>query len=126
MHKHLVTSLGLQAACPPDCMPDNHAMAGMAGGLAAAWTAAGRTDGVVLFVVQPGERNVFDQQWLQVRACVLPWGGHNAYRLTHYRPSLCAADDAERRPWHQDRAPHLGRDLRDVHHRQRRPAGCWQ
>ena len=66
MHKHLVTSLGLQAACPPDCMPANHAMAGMAGGLAAAWTAAGRTDGVVLFVVQPGERNVFDQQWLQV------------------------------------------------------------
>ena len=67
MHVHLVKSMNLQSACPLRCMPDNHAMAGMAGGLAAAWSEMGRTRAVVLFVVQPGERNVYDQQWLQVR-----------------------------------------------------------
>jgi hypothetical protein len=113
MHKHLVTSLGLQAACPPDCMPANHAMAGMAGGLAAAWTAAGRTDGVVLFVVQPGERNVFDQQWLQVRAAAWTntcWTNTCIQADSLPRQSSCATDDAERRPRHQDCAPHPGRD----------------
>lgn len=68
MHKDLIKALDLQAACPLECMPDNDAMAGMAGGLAAAWSAVGRKDAAVLFVVQPGERNIFDQQWLQ--ACL--------------------------------------------------------
>jgi hypothetical protein len=28
----------------------------------------GRADGVVVMIVQPGERNVFDQQWIQARS----------------------------------------------------------
>lgn len=52
-----------------DNLPVNHSAQGLACGLAAAHKAYGPGGGgrktVVLFIVQPGERNVFDQRWLE-------------------------------------------------------------
>ena len=46
-------------------MPHNHSLRDIAAGLAEAWRAYGRESAQVLFVVQGGERNVFDQRWLE-------------------------------------------------------------
>ena len=64
LHRQLLPRMGLDARYPASSLPANGAREGLAGGLAQAWRAAGSA-GSVLFVVQPGERNVFDQQWLQ-------------------------------------------------------------
>ena len=49
--------------------PQNESIAGLANGLAVAHKTyldqGGSTDSKILFVVQPGERNVFDQNWLE-------------------------------------------------------------
>ena len=37
MHRDLVKRAGLERTYPPAAMPDNHALEGMSGGLAAAW-----------------------------------------------------------------------------------------
>jgi hypothetical protein len=95
MHRHVVQRAGLEHAYPLSAMPENEALEGMAAGLAAAWTEVrlcrgassfltslalkqrharcvraqvGNANGVVIMVVQPNERNVFDQQWIQARA----------------------------------------------------------
>lgn len=44
-------------------LPDNDAMEKISDGMAAAIAAAG--GGVMVMIVQPGERNAYDQQWLQ-------------------------------------------------------------
>ncbi|KAH8109754.1 glutathione synthase [Phellopilus nigrolimitatus] len=46
-------------------LPPNRTTATLAAGLAAAHRAYGVTGAHILFVVQPGERNVFDQRWLE-------------------------------------------------------------
>ncbi|KAJ3358378.1 hypothetical protein GGF32_000480 [Allomyces javanicus] len=46
-------------------LPDNRAMQSIARGLAEAHTQYGRKEAVVVMVVQPGERNAFDQRWLE-------------------------------------------------------------
>jgi glutathione synthase len=46
-------------------LPSNEAMAGISRALAAATRAAGGPNAVMVMVVQPGERNAYDQQWLQ-------------------------------------------------------------
>jgi len=79
---------GLEALCPPPSLPPNSALEGLAAGLAEAWRAAGGT-GVVLFVVQPGERNVFDQQWLQATL----WSEHGVRTV---RRTLAQVDAAGR------------------------------
>lgn len=48
-----------------DNYPVNDALHSIAQGLAEGWQAYGRKDAVVLFVVQEGERNIFDQMALQ-------------------------------------------------------------
>lgn len=48
-----------------DAYPANESLREIAAGLAEGWKAYGEDDAVVLFVVQEGERNVFDQRWLQ-------------------------------------------------------------
>lgn len=48
-----------------DNFPSNETTQGLAQGLAAAHGAYGSPDAKILFVVQPGERNLFDQQWLE-------------------------------------------------------------
>jgi glutathione synthase len=50
------------AALSSDRLPPNDAMAGIARALAAATVAAGGGEAVMLMVVQPGERNAYDQQ----------------------------------------------------------------
>ena len=69
LHRHLVSS-GAYPETPEltlDAIPRNPAAEGLAAGLAAAHEAYGATsrEKVVLFIVQPGERNVFDQRWLE-------------------------------------------------------------
>ncbi|KIR43083.1 glutathione synthetase [Cryptococcus deuterogattii 99/473] len=49
----------------PANYPTNEPLKKLAAGLAAAWKAFGDEQAVVLFVVQDGERNVFDQKWLE-------------------------------------------------------------
>lgn len=49
----------------PANYPINSSLTELAGGLADGWRAYGKNDAVVLFVVQEGERNVFDQRLLQ-------------------------------------------------------------
>lgn len=49
----------------PDNYPTNHSLVEIAAGLAEGWRAYGKKDALVLFVVQEGERNVFDQRLLQ-------------------------------------------------------------
>ena len=49
-------------------MPTNHTRRGLVGGLAVAhnaYIAQFSSKASILFVVQPGERNVFDQRWLE-------------------------------------------------------------
>ncbi|KAK9454666.1 hypothetical protein V1511DRAFT_521821 [Dipodascopsis uninucleata] len=48
-------------------MPENPSAKGLAKGLAVAHKAYNVQDSYVLFVVQPGERNAFDQRWLEYR-----------------------------------------------------------
>ena len=46
-------------------MPDNPAITGIPAAIAAAAQAHGAPEAVVVMVVQPGERNAYDQQWIQ-------------------------------------------------------------
>ncbi|KAK7204348.1 glutathione synthase [Myxozyma melibiosi] len=48
-----------------ETMPENPSAKGLAAGLATAHNAYGVPSAVVLFVIQPGERNAFDQRWLE-------------------------------------------------------------
>ncbi|KAJ3230062.1 hypothetical protein HDU81_004789 [Chytriomyces hyalinus] len=46
-------------------LPSNNALQGLTKGLARAWELYGSPTAVVVMVVQPGERNSFDQRWLE-------------------------------------------------------------
>ncbi|GBF95516.1 glutathione synthetase [Raphidocelis subcapitata] len=85
MHRHLIgraagASDAARAAAEALAarLPVNKAMEEIAAAMAAAVEAAG--GGVVLMVVQPGERNAYDQQWLQQTL----WAAHGVrtVRLT--------------------------------------------
>ncbi|KAF8463798.1 glutathione synthase [Gautieria morchelliformis] len=68
MHRYLLAATAYYNAAPvlaPPNMPSNESLAFLAGGLARAHTAYGTDDARILFVVQDGERNVFDQRWLE-------------------------------------------------------------
>lgn len=86
LHRHLIDCFGLSPHFPPHALPINPSLSAMAEGLAAAWLEAGSC-GAVLFVVQPGERNVFDQQWLQARL----WETH---RIVTLRRTLAQCAEA--------------------------------
>lgn len=58
-------------------LPTNNAIEGIPAGLAAAAKAHGAAGGVVVMVVQPGERNAYDQQWLQLQL----WEQHGVRTL---------------------------------------------
>lgn len=64
MHRYLLERSGAPQSVL-DRLPFNDAKAELADALGAAVTAHGAPGGVVVMVVQPGERNAFDQQWLQ-------------------------------------------------------------
>ena len=70
--RHLLLStsyFGLSPFLKPENLPKNDTIAGLAKGLAAGHVAyvssGGSPSSKILFVVQPGERNVFDQRWLE-------------------------------------------------------------
>ncbi|KAL1748336.1 glutathione synthase [Schizophyllum fasciatum] len=68
MHRYLQQSnqyLNASEHLKPENFPSNNTTAGIASGLAAAHKAYGKPGSYILFVVQPGERNVFDQSWLE-------------------------------------------------------------
>jgi glutathione synthase len=68
MHRYLLAATGFFGASPHlarEAFPQNDTTAGLAAGLAAAHAAYGVPNAEILFVVQPDERNVFDQRMLE-------------------------------------------------------------
>ncbi|KAG2366242.1 glutathione synthase [Suillus spraguei] len=68
MHRHILASTSYFSASPhltADNFPENNTTSGLAEGLAKAHEAYGVRGARILFVVQPNERNVFDQRWLE-------------------------------------------------------------
>ncbi|KAI0058239.1 glutathione synthase [Artomyces pyxidatus] len=68
MHRHLQASTGYFDASPllkPENFPPNDTVQGLVSGIAEAHKAYGVPSARVLFVVQPNERNVFDQRLLE-------------------------------------------------------------
>ncbi|RPD66201.1 glutathione synthase [Lentinus tigrinus ALCF2SS1-7] len=68
MHRYLAATTEYFNSSPylkPDNLPPNETIAGLVEGLASAHRTYGATSAWILFVVQPGERNVFDQRWLE-------------------------------------------------------------
>ncbi|KAG0698823.1 glutathione synthase [Suillus ampliporus] len=68
MHRHILASTSYFSVSPhltADNFPENNTTSGLAEGLAKAHEAYGVPDARILFVVQPNERNVFDQRWLE-------------------------------------------------------------
>ncbi|WVF69870.1 glutathione synthetase [Kwoniella sp. CBS 6097] len=61
-------------------LPQNEPLKQLAAGLAEGWEAYSASEAVVLFVVQDGERNVFDQRWLEFE--LLERYGINVVRRT--------------------------------------------
>ncbi|KAI9492816.1 glutathione synthase [Zychaea mexicana] len=48
-----------------DQLPENRSIQAIAGGIASAWKLYGNPNARVMMVVQPGERNAFDQRWIE-------------------------------------------------------------
>ncbi|TFK74734.1 glutathione synthase [Pluteus cervinus] len=68
LHRYLHATTGYYDLSPvlkEENFPPNQTTAGLAEGLAAAHKAYGNKSAYILFVVQAGERNVFDQRWLE-------------------------------------------------------------
>ncbi|KAI0036289.1 glutathione synthase [Vararia minispora EC-137] len=68
LHRHLYAStsyFGASALLKPGCFPPNKTVRGLAAGIAEAHRAYGCPSAHVLFIVQPGERNIFDQRLLE-------------------------------------------------------------
>ncbi|KAI0721033.1 glutathione synthase [Cerioporus squamosus] len=68
MHRYLAATTEYFNSSPYltlENLPPNETIAGLAEGLVAAHKAYGSSSAWILFVVQPGERNVFDQRWLE-------------------------------------------------------------
>lgn len=72
-------------ALDPARLPDNPTLDTLPDAIAAAARAHGAPGGVVVMVVQPGERNAYDQQWLALRL----WERHG---LRVLRRSLAQVD----------------------------------
>jgi glutathione synthase len=66
MHRYLLERSGASSG-ELENLPPNDAMTEIASALGAAVEAHEAANGVVVMIVQPGERNAFDQQWLQLR-----------------------------------------------------------
>ena len=68
-HRHLVERFATAAAVVDggyslQRMPESSSLEAPADALAAAWSAYADPGAVVLFIVQPGERNAYDQRWI--------------------------------------------------------------
>ncbi|KAF8993507.1 hypothetical protein BDQ17DRAFT_1368246 [Cyathus striatus] len=68
LHRYLYSATRFYDSSPHltlESFPTNESIAGLAEGLKMAHKAYGVEGSQILFVVQPGERNVFDQRWLE-------------------------------------------------------------
>lgn len=65
LHRHLVDAIGDTCPFSKDKLPENNPIVGLGNGLAEAWKLYGNDEAIVLFVVQDGEKNRFDQRLLQ-------------------------------------------------------------
>lgn len=65
LHKHLVRRLDLDVYERVGQLPENDAIAEIPAALAAAHKAFADPSAVVVMVVQPGEKNSYDQQWIE-------------------------------------------------------------
>eukprot|EP00197_Chlamydomonas_leiostraca_P013601 CAMPEP_0202858398 /NCGR_PEP_ID=MMETSP1391-20130828/955_1 /ASSEMBLY_ACC=CAM_ASM_000867 /TAXON_ID=1034604 /ORGANISM="Chlamydomonas leiostraca, Strain SAG 11-49" /LENGTH=492 /DNA_ID=CAMNT_0049537319 /DNA_START=188 /DNA_END=1666 /DNA_ORIENTATION=- len=68
-------------------LPPNVAIEALPAGIAAAAKAHGAPGGIVVMVVQPGERNAYDQQWLQLQL----WERHGLRTLRRTLGQIAAA-----------------------------------
>ena len=76
MHRYLLGRLGASHA-ELAALPEHNAMDGIVDAMGAAAAEYGQLGGVMVMVVQPGERNAYDQQWLQTRL----WERHGVRTL---------------------------------------------
>ncbi|KAF8315572.1 glutathione synthase [Clavulina sp. PMI_390] len=67
MHQHLWGHFALQSYAPKALLPENPVLDQMSSAIASAHKAYGNAASAVLFVVQPQERNVFDQRLLEYK-----------------------------------------------------------
>ncbi|KAG0165883.1 hypothetical protein DFQ28_008167 [Apophysomyces sp. BC1034] len=67
MHRYLLSAVEGYAdgQIKLDQLPENRGIEGLANGIASAWKLYGKPDAYVLMVTQDGERNAFDQRWLE-------------------------------------------------------------
>ncbi|KAI9245110.1 glutathione synthase [Phascolomyces articulosus] len=67
LHRYLLQASERYAAgvINIDQLPENRSVQAIAGGIASAWKLYGNPHARVMMVVQPGERNVFDQRWIE-------------------------------------------------------------
>lgn len=72
LHRYLATATdGYYGTSPllksptSETFPKSQALEELTRGLAEGWKAYGKAEARILFVVQAGERNVFDQRWLE-------------------------------------------------------------
>ncbi|SAL99036.1 hypothetical protein [Absidia glauca] len=67
LHKYLLSSVDKygHGHITLDQLPENHAVESIADGLASAWKLYNKPSARVMMIVQPGERNAFDQRWIE-------------------------------------------------------------
>lgn len=67
LHRYLVTAMGEYAGdqIKMNQLPDNKAMESIAQGLADAWKLYNNPKAHIAMIVQPNERNAFDQRWIE-------------------------------------------------------------
>ncbi|EFN54901.1 hypothetical protein CHLNCDRAFT_9965, partial [Chlorella variabilis] len=85
MHRYLLGRLGAGEA-ELAALPQHNAMDGIVDALGVAAADYGAPGAVVVMVVQPGERNAYDQQWLQTRL----WERHGVRTLRRSLAQLAA------------------------------------
>ncbi|KAF8693853.1 Glutathione synthetase, partial [Rhizoctonia solani] len=96
LHRYLAVSTGYFGVSPhldPSNFPENSTRSGLVEGLVAAHTAYNNPSARILFVVQPNERNMFDQRWLEYE--ILDKYGIHVIRHTLETLSLCATLDKD-------------------------------
>ncbi|QRW19927.1 glutathione synthase, ATP-binding domain protein [Rhizoctonia solani] len=94
--RYLAVSTGYFGVSPhldPSNFPENSTRSGLVEGLVAAHTAYNNPSARILFVVQPNERNMFDQRWLEYE--ILDKYGIHVIRHTLETLSLCATLDKD-------------------------------
>ena len=81
LHRYILDRAGVSAQEIDAQLPENVAMEVIVDGLASAVHEHGHKDKAMMMIIQPGEQNSFDQQWLQLNL----W---NRYRIRTLRRTL--------------------------------------